>query len=53
MQTLSAIDILRKKIMLENNIITYDAKSQGIFTLFLDSFSYSETLLPYIERMLK
>ena len=52
MQILSAREILRKKIMLENNIITYNAKSQGLFPLPLDSYSYSERLLPYTERAL-
>ena len=52
MQILNAREILRKKIMLENNIITYNAKSQGLFTLPLDSYSYSERLLPYTERAL-
>lgn len=49
MQILSARDILRK-IMLENNTITYNARSQGLFTLPLDSCS--ERLLPYTERAL-
>lgn len=49
MQMLSARDILRK-IMLENNTITYNARSQGLFTLPLDSCS--ERLLPYTERAL-
>ena len=51
MQILSARDILRK-IMLENNTITYNAKAQGLFTLPLDSYSHSERLLPYTERAL-
>lgn len=52
MQTLSAIDILRKKIMRENNMISYNAESQAIATLLLDSCSYSEILVPNVERML-
>lgn len=42
MQTLSAIDSLRKKVMLENNLISYNANSQAIAILLLDSCSYSE-----------
>lgn len=52
MPTLSAIDILRKKIMLENNKISYNAESQAIATRLLDSCSYSEIIVPNIERML-
>lgn len=52
MQTLSAIDSLRKKVMLENNLISYNANSQAIAILLLDSCSYSEILVPYRERML-
>lgn len=52
MQTLSAIDNLRRKIMLENNLISHNAKSQAIAILLLDSCSYSEILVPYRERML-
>lgn len=37
--------------MFENNVISYNAKSQAIATLLLNSCSYLEILVPYIGRM--